>query len=97
MLNRTATADDMDKQNSYGVFKCNSNEMISMFARCDAVIDCIGGSDELNCSYSEGNNCYLFRRARLLIKSNFLFSFRLYVLPKEFSALPNANGQAQIM
>lgn len=58
----------MDQQNiSVGIgmlnvtrFICGSNETISFLAQCDGIIDCIDGTDELNCSRDKtGNNHYM--------------------------------------
>jgi hypothetical protein len=35
-------------------FRCKSNDLISVIARCDEVIDCFDASDELDCRDEKG-------------------------------------------
>ncbi|XP_053379720.1 uncharacterized protein LOC123526988 isoform X2 [Mercenaria mercenaria] len=53
MLNRTLPDNILDTEEKYSLFQCESKEWVSMFARCDSVIDCIDASDEMNCSLSQ--------------------------------------------
>lgn len=39
-------------------FRCKSNDMISIIARCDNVIDCFDASDELDCRNKIGRSLF---------------------------------------
>lgn len=38
------------------LFHCDSEEWVSLLAKCDNVIDCVNASDELNCSSNDKGN-----------------------------------------